>query len=330
VANIARIGLDNPAFYGRLKRPDFSSPINRSLPPRIAKRSPDLSTRRQEIIRPTKPIGNYQNPINSRAVSFAPASKMPLLDAEAFSSSQPIKTLKVKKTRRFLHKPNYSRSQWLLMSLAFIVLLIGLGVSYQAYVTNRHSAQQISVLSKQVDKQSSSNGSNVLPSTTKPSAVAIKNYVVASDLPRYIRIPKIGVFARVLQVGVTSTGNLGTPPDIYDTAWYNGSNKPGQPGATLIDGHVSSWTSKGVFYSIKNLVAGDFIQIQKGDGSYVDYHVVKTVVYNSNDVDMQAAVLPINPSVPGLNLITCTGQVIKGTSLFNKRVIVFAEQIGTS
>ena len=41
---------------------------------------------------------------------------------------------------------------------------------------------------------------------------------------------------------------------------------------------------------------------------------------------MQAAVAPITPDVYGLNLITCTGQVIKGTSLFNERVIVFAQE----
>ena len=42
---------------------------------------------------------------------------------------------------------------------------------------------------------------------------------------------------------------------------------------------------------------------------------------------MQAAITPIDPTVSGLNLITCTGQVIPGTSLFNERVIVFAKEV---
>jgi sortase (surface protein transpeptidase) len=128
----------------------------------------------------------------------------------------------------------------------------------------------------------------------------------------------------VLQVGVTTSGALATPSNVFDTAWYTGSAKPGQPGATLIDGHVSSWTTKGVFYGIKTLVAGDTIQIVKGDNSVLTYKVVKTQVYPAGTVDMQAAVTPVIAGQSGLNLITCTGQVIKGTSEFNQRELVFA------
>jgi len=35
---------------------------------------------------------------------------------------------------------------------------------------------------------------------------------------------------------------------------------------------------------------------------------------------------PIDPTKPGLNLISCTGDVISGTSKFNERIIVFATQ----
>jgi hypothetical protein len=40
---------------------------------------------------------------------------------------------------------------------------------------------------------------------------------------------------------------------------------------------------------------------------------------------MAAALSPINPAKPGLNLITCSGQVVKGTNEFNKRTVVFTE-----
>jgi hypothetical protein len=42
---------------------------------------------------------------------------------------------------------------------------------------------------------------------------------------------------------------------------------------------------------------------------------------------MTAALSPINPHKPGLNLITCTGNVIAGTNEFSERIIVFAEQV---
>jgi LPXTG-site transpeptidase (sortase) family protein len=151
--------------------------------------------------------------------------------------------------------------------------------------------------------------------------------MVAPDLPRYIKIPKLGVNARILQAGVTSSGALGTPSNVYDAAWYTGSAKPGQPGATLIDGHVSSWTTHGVFYNLKKLVAGDTIQVQRGDGQILTYQVVKSQTYQDDKVDMQAAMTPVVAGQPGLNLITCTGQVKPGTSEFNQRIVVFTKQI---
>ena len=110
----------------------------------------------------------------------------------------------------------------------------------------------------------------------------------------------------------------------------NESSEPGQPGAVLIDGHVSSWTAHGVFYGIKTLVAGDVIQIQRGDGSVFTYKVVRSQIYPAGSVNMAQAMTAVVAGQPGLNLITCTGDVIPGTSQFNQRIIVFAEQVSAS
>ncbi len=210
-----------------------------------------------------------------------------------------------------------------LVGLAGLVFMIGLVVSFQAWQTNNNAAAQVSALSKRTDKS----GDNPAPSTTKPSGAAFNNYAVAPDLARYIKIPKLGVSARVLQTGVNSSGALGTPNNVFDAAWYTGSARPGQAGATLIDGHVSGWTTHGVFYNVLKLTAGDTLQIVKGDGTIVNYQVVKTQLYPADNVDMRAAITPVTAGKSGLNLITCAGQVKKGTSQFSQRVIVFAEQI---
>ena len=207
--------------------------------------------------------------------------------------------------------------------MAGLVFVIGLTVSLQALQTNKKAAAQVSALSKQSRKP----GGTTVPSTVKPSSSTLNNYAVAPDLPRYLQISKLSVKARVLQVGVTASGALGTPGNVFDTAWYTGSAKPGQPGAALIDGHVSSWTTHGVFYGLKTLQAGDSVQIVRGDGAIINYRVVKTQIYDADNVDMQAAVTPITAGKAGLNLITCTGRVKPGTSEFNQRVIAFTEQV---
>ncbi len=219
----------------------------------------------------------------------------------------------------------YTKLQLLLILLAFALLAAGAVVVLQTRSTNAKATAQVKALSQKVNAKTTN--SSAVPSATKPSASEVAAYTVAPNLPKLLKIPKIGVDARILQVGVTSSGALAAPPNIYDTAWYTGSAEPGQPGATLIDGHVSSWTSHGVFYSLKNLAAGDSIQIVKGDNTVVNYQVVQTQAYPSNNVNMYAAITPVVAGKSGLNLITCTGQVIKGTSEFNQRLIVFAEQV---
>ena len=163
-----------------------------------------------------------------------------------------------------------------------------------------------------------------VPSTIKPTTREMASYIVAPTLPRYLIIPKLNVNALILPVGMNPDGSLATPNNVFDTAWYDTSAKPGQKGAMLIDGHISSWTTQGVFYGLKTLLPGDIIDVQGGNGAIFTYKVVKTHIYNSNNVDMQAAMLPIDPTKPGLNLISCTGDVISGTSEFNERIIVFA------
>ena len=165
---------------------------------------------------------------------------------------------------------------------------------------------------------------HIVPSTTKPEPSAFDSYTVAADLPRYIFIPKLSVQAIVKPLGLTTTGELATPDNVYDTGWYKKSSLPGQPGVTVIDGHVSSWTTNGVFYGLQSLRAGDTIQVERGDGATINYSVVKKQFYAYQQVDMSAVLSPIDANKPGLNLITCAGTVTKGTNDFNQRVVIFA------
>jgi hypothetical protein len=242
-------------------------------------------------------------------------------------------TIKSKASLFDVSRTHISRSRYgfiSLLALSLTIFLTGLLSGYNDWQSNRLSAARASQLI------ASANATNTLlpktqtttaPSTIKPSLSAVATYTVAPSLPRYLIIPKLGVDARILSVGVSKSGAIETPENVYDTAWYKQSAQPGQPGAMLIDGHVSSWTTRGVFYGLKTLVAGDKIEIQRGDGTVFMYKVVRTQVYNTANVDMTAALAPVVAGHPGLNLITCTGDVISGTNEFNERVLIFAEQI---
>jgi LPXTG-site transpeptidase (sortase) family protein len=280
---------------------------------------------------------NQSQPISSTdpgTLLFRENSAQVQLPVQLTARQQPSKVLK----RQLVRSPRkkrisrlttsyYSAQSDVLIGVACVVFVVGVFMSLLTLQTNHNAAAKVAALSKQVDKQASSGSQdNSFPSTTKPTSQEVNQYYVAPDLPRYLIIPKLNVKARVLQTGIIPSGAVGTANDIFDTAWYTGSAKPGGLGATVIDGHVSGWTTHGVFYSLDKLTAGDTVQIMRGDGVILNYQVMKTQTYSAQNVDMKAAMTPITNGKSGLNLITCTGQVQKSNNQYSERFIVFAQQ----
>jgi sortase (surface protein transpeptidase) len=167
------------------------------------------------------------------------------------------------------------------------------------------------------------------PSSVKPKPQVVAAYSVPPTDPKYIAIPAIGVGnTPILKLGLTTGGAIAVPDNIYETGWYDGSSEPGQSGAMFIYGHVSSWTANGIFYNLKKLQPKDDVIITRGNNTTYTYKVVKSVVYPYNAVPMNSVLAPVNSS-PGLNLMTCTGQVMPGTSEFNERLVVYTSLVSS-
>ena len=168
------------------------------------------------------------------------------------------------------------------------------------------------------------------PATADQTAISQQDmlaYTVPSDQPRYIRIPAINVNARVMSVGVNSRGNIDTPANLNDTAWYDGSAKPGQEGQVFIDGHTSfSSAIYAAFNDLPKLKAGDQITIERGDGQQINYHVTEIKTVDADKVDMGEALNPPEGAERGLTLMTCTGTFNYRTQTADKRLIVYAVQ----
>ncbi len=315
MSEIGHISLNDSILRSRLKFNDTY--LRRSVeraPRRIIQDITSPSIKPSTILKVQIQSKTIAPEIITNPVNYSPGHTQPNLRKVVYGTFEKTKN---KKYREIIQ-----------LSLAILVIfMIGFGgyLTYSGLMTKDELSKQVSKLSAQAN--TSKSNSVIVPSTVKPAPVSIANYMVAPDLPRYLNIPKLNVHARVLSVGVTKNGALGTPNNVFDTAWYNESSKPGQPGAVLIDGHVSSWTSNGVFYGLKNLRPGDILQIIRGDGKIFNYRVVKTVIFNSNNVNMTESLSSVNPNVPGLNLMSCTGDVIPGTSEFNERILVLSSQI---
>lgn len=159
----------------------------------------------------------------------------------------------------------------------------------------------------------------------------IDNYRVAADQPEIIEISKIGIRARIKQMGLNSDKSIMAPTNIHDAGWYVNSAKPGEATpsnkAMFIDGHDVGRVSRGIFYRLNELTAGDEIIIEKGDGTRLTYRVKRTETVALDQIDMNKVLTSVTPGKAGLNLMTCDGAVVTrdGKVTQSHRLVVYAE-----
>ena len=145
----------------------------------------------------------------------------------------------------------------------------------------------------------------------EPTDIEVREYTVAPDRPRYLKIDKLGITrARILPMGVNASGELATPNNIFDVGWYEASGKPGFGGTMIIDGHNGGPRVLGVFKNLPDLVEGDIITVERGDGLVFNYRVVENEAVALADADayMAVAARSPEPGVESMTLISCTGE----------------------
>ncbi len=143
-----------------------------------------------------------------------------------------------------------------------------------------------------------------------------------ADEPKKLRIPKLGVDAFVQKTGVDQNRQIAVPTNIHLAGWFADSQKPGQPGLSIIAGHVSGMQNDGVFRKLSHLSVGDSFEIEVGSGRALSYTVLGTVERNVEDAG--SALFAQNPAITTnqVNLITCSGTYNQHTKTFDKRLIV--------
>lgn len=141
--------------------------------------------------------------------------------------------------------------------------------------------------------------------------------------PLRLRIPAISVNAAVQHVGVNAAGNMATPSNFTDVAWYKYGAAPGAPGSAVMAGHLNNALGlDGVFAELKDLKPGDEITVTREDGSEARFVVTETRVYPYDQVPD----IVFDPAgLAKLNLITCAGKWMKSLKTYDQRLIVFAE-----
>jgi len=221
-----------------------------------------------------------------------------------------------------------SLSQKLFYGLASAVFVFATAVSIQTLFTNQQTQQVLAEKSEQTtdkDSEGVAQGTGSDPAEEEVSDSAFVEYQVAPELPRYLKIPKIDVFARIKHTGLDGAA-VGAPTNIYDVSWFTDSAKPGNAiGSSLLLGHVQGWSAPGVFKKIDKLVAGDKFEVEKGSGETIYYEVTRTQDIPLDEVDMGKILSAENPGEHDLKLMTCSGDYNRDTEVYESRYVVYAK-----
>ena len=150
---------------------------------------------------------------------------------------------------------------------------------------------------------------------------------LARSAPVKIRIPRIGVNAPVMKLGRDADGTVQVPPlAAHNLAgWYRYGPSPGQRGPAVILGHVDSTTGISVFYHLKNLHAGDTVDVTLADGTVATF-AVDGLQKVAKDAFPTASVYGKSRS-PSLRLITCGGPFDQATGHYVDNIIVYAHLV---
>lgn len=137
----------------------------------------------------------------------------------------------------------------------------------------------------------------------KRQARSLPRVAAAAGVPTRLDVPRLGVRAPVIGIGVVD-GVLLPPDDPQTLGWWTQGAKPGAArGGALITGHTVH-TGGGAFDELARLDAGDEVQVRTRDGR-IRYHVTDVTVYPKASLAQKAGEV-FSQSVKGrLVLITC-------------------------
>jgi hypothetical protein len=152
---------------------------------------------------------------------------------------------------------------------------------------------------------------------------------MARSVPRSLVIPRIGVRAKIIPLGLRPGGSPAVPPlaTPFVTSWYDPGPTPGAPGAAVIFGHVDSATvGPAVFYNLGRLRTGDRVDVTLADRRTAVFRVYGAGLYPKTHFPTLGVYGYTR--WPTLRLITCGGEFDRHTRQYLGNVVVFAEYVG--
>jgi hypothetical protein len=167
------------------------------------------------------------------------------------------------------------------------------------------------------------------PDVVAPAPPHLDRAPMRRSEPATVRIPVIGVDARIIPLGLGAYGTVEVPslntPDL--TSWFDGGVTPGQIGPAVLLGHVdSAVTGPAVFYRLGDLRPGNLVYVTRADHRTAVFQVSSVNLFSQ--WNFPDKMIYGTRSRPVLRLITCGGDFDAKTHLYLDRTVAFASYVG--
>jgi len=159
----------------------------------------------------------------------------------------------------------------------------------------------------------------IAPATAAPAQAVVP--------PVSVSVPSAGVEVPVVPVAVDSGGFMELPVDPAVAGWYRYGSGPSSPeGNTVISAHVDAPDYPiGPFSRLRDLAAGDVVQVTDGAGATHAYSVTDVVYHRKTELPV--AELFSRTGAPALVLITCGGEYDPSVGRYEENVVVTATPV---
>ena len=202
------------------------------------------------------------------------------------------------------------------LRLAAAVLALGLGVGASAGCGGPAA----------VPAAAAATVSAPAPTAAEPTAAA--PLVMTASVPVRVRIPAIGVDSELMDLGLQADGSLEVPPSGFPAGWFTGAPTPGEQGPAVLAGHVDWGGAPGVFWALRDVVAGDEITVSRADGSSAVFRVTEVGQYDKDAFPTAAVYADLDHA--GLRVITCGGAFDHAAHSYEDNTVVFADLVATA
>jgi sortase (surface protein transpeptidase) len=164
-------------------------------------------------------------------------------------------------------------------------------------------------------------GKSISQVPTKPQASSSGHVARGPVVPSRLRIPSLGIDVNVEPVGISRSGAMDVPGNLWNAGWLDTGPRPGAPGQAVLDGHKNSVHGPGLFNDLAQLRVGDRVYVSDPTGGELTFEVTRTMSYPLSGFPSSEVFGAVASSQ--LNLITCVGGYSTQAHTYDHRLVVF-------